>query len=111
MQKLTFTKVELLDILIESVMTYNPSIFKACLWSENLEYSGLNKMRFYRYYKGMVNCTKASSIGELYLKIERYDYSPDALFYNFYDNYHKYSRLSIEVKDKGEKVYINVMPF
>ena len=111
MKKNTFTKDEILDILIESVMTFNSSLLKACLWSENLEFSGLNTMRFYRYYKGMVICKKASSIGELYLKIEKYDYSPDALFYIFHDNYHKYSRLSIEVKNKGEKVYINVMPF
>jgi hypothetical protein len=50
-------------------------------------------------------------MGELYLKIEKYDYIPDALFYNFYDNYHTFSRLSIEVEDKGDKIYIDVMPF
>ena len=92
-------------------MTFNPSLFKQCLWSETLEFSAINKMMYYRYYKRMVNCTKLSSMGELYLKIEKYDYIPDALFYNFYDNYHTFSRLSIEVEDKGDKIYIDVMPF
>ncbi len=51
----------------------------------------------------MVNCTKSSSMGELYLKIEKYDYNPDAIFYNFYDNYHTFSRLSIEIEIKAIK--------
>ncbi len=59
----------------------------------------------------MVNGAKSNSIGDLYLKLEKYDYNPNAQFYNFYDNYHKFDRLSIEVEDKGEKVYINIMPF
>ena len=111
MLKKNYTKKEILDILIESVMTFNPSIYKQCLWSDNLEFCAANKMKYYWYFKGMVNCTKSNSMGELYLKIEKYDYNPDALFYNFYDNYHTYSRLSIEVEDKGENIYIDVMPF
>ena len=59
----------------------------------------------------MVQCTKSSSNGSLYLKIEKYDFRPDALFYNFYDNYHTYYRLSVEVIDYGDKIYIDVMPF
>ena len=94
---------EILDILIESVITFNPSLFKQCLWSESLDFSALNKMMYYWYYKRMVNCTKSSSMGELYLKIEKYDYNPDAIFYNFYDNYHTFSRLSIEIEIKAIK--------
>jgi hypothetical protein len=111
MQKTNYTKEEILDILIESVMTFNPSLYKQCLWSETLEINAVNKMMYYWFYKGIVNCTKSSSMGELYLKIEKYDYNPDALFYNFYDNYHTFSRLSFEVEYKGDKIYIDVMPF
>ena len=111
MLKKNYTKEEILNILIESVMTFNPSLYKQCLWSESLEITAVNKMMYYWYYKGMVNCTKSSSMGELYLKIEKYDYNPDALFYNFYDNYHTYARLTVEVIDKGDKIHIDVMPF
>ena len=111
MLKKNHSKEEILDILIESVMTFNPSLFKQCLWSEHLEIISANKMMFYWYFKGMVNCAKSNSIGDLYLKLEKYDYNPNAQFYNFYDNHHTFDRLSIEVEDKGEKVYINVMPF
>jgi hypothetical protein len=111
MLKKNHSKEEILDILIESVMTFNPSLFKQCLWSEHLEIISANKMMFYWYFKGMVNGAKSNSIGDLYLKLEKYDYNPEALFYNFYDKYHTNSRLTVEVIDKGDKIHIDVMPF
>lgn len=111
MLKKNYTKEEILEILIESVMSFNPSLFKQCLWSESLEINAVNKMMYYWYYKGMVNCTKSSSMGELYLKIEKYNSNKEAQYYNFYDNYHTYTRLTVEVIDKGDKVQVDVMPF
>ena len=69
MLKKNYTKEEILDILIESVMTFNPSLYKQCLWSETLEINAVNKMMYYWYYKGMLKRAKTNSVGELYLKI------------------------------------------
>ena len=44
-------------------------------------------------------------------KIEKYNSNKEAQYYNFYDNYHTYARLTVEVIDKGEKVHVDVMPF
>jgi hypothetical protein len=111
MLKKNYTKEEILVILIESVMSFNPSLFKQCLWSESLEINAINKMMYYWYYKGMVNGAKSNSVGELYLKIEKKSYNPDALYYNFYDNFHIYDRLSIEIIEFEDKLHIDVMPF
>jgi hypothetical protein len=111
MLKKNHSKEEILAILIESVMSFNPSLFKQCLWSEHLEIISANKMMFYWYFKGMVNCAKSNSIGDLYLKLEKKSYNPDALYYNFYDNFHIYYRLSIEIIEFEDKLHIDVMPF
>ena len=45
--------------------------------------------------------------------MQKYTFTKEEILVNLIESviYHKYSRLSIELGDKGEKVYINVMPF
>jgi len=106
-----FTKEDILEIVIESVITFNPSLLKPCLWSECLAFTAVNKMMFYWYFKGMVLNTKCCSKGALFLKIENNSRHDEIKYYHFFDHYHASARLTIEVIDKGEKVHIDVMPF
>ena len=94
-----------------NVLTSKTSTWITIAPANSAYLTAVNKMMYYWYYKGIVNCTKSSSMGELYLKIEKYNSNKEAQYYNFYDNYHTYARLTVEVIDKGDKVQVDVMPF
>lgn len=72
-----------------------------------------NKTRFYQFFKQMVDCTKQNSEGHLTFKIEHEKNNNNQRIYylNFYDKIHKYSRLSIEIKETKESIYLETLPF
>ena len=61
----------------------------------------------------MVNCTKQCSEGQLTYKIEHEEIQNNQISYylNFYDKIHKYSRLSIEIKETKDNIYLDTLPF
>ena len=61
----------------------------------------------------MVSCTKQCSEGKLTFKIENEKTINNQRNYylNFYDKIHKYSRLSIEVRETKENIYLDTLPF
>ena len=61
----------------------------------------------------MLNCVHESSEGELTLKIEKPILVADkqSVNYCFYHNFHKYSRLTIEVEECDNLISLGVMPF
>ena len=99
--------------LIKSCINFDTKSFIPFLLSNNVVTGMPNKMRFYRFFKQMVNCTKHNSDGHLTLKIEDEKNYGNQFNYvlNFYDQIHKYSRLSIEIKETKENIYINTLPF
>lgn len=99
--------------LIKSCVNYDTKAFIPFLLSKNVQTGMPNKMRFYRFFKQMVNCTKQSSKGQLTFKIEHEKYNNNQRNYylNFYDKIHKYSRLSIEIKETKENIYLDTLPF
>ena len=56
--------------LIKSCVNFNAKSFIPFLLSKNVLTGMPNKMRFYRFFKQMVNCTKQNSKGQLTFKIE-----------------------------------------
>lgn len=99
--------------LINSCVNYNTKSFIPFLMSKNVLTGMPNKIRFYIFFKYMVSCTKESSVGQLTFKIEheKRTNSERNYYLNFYDKIHKYPRLSIEIRETKEHIYINTLPF
>lgn len=99
--------------LIKSCVNYYPKTFIPFLMSKNVLTGMPNKTRFYRFFKQMVNCTKQNSEGQLTFRIEHEkikNYQRN-YYLNFYDKIHKYSRLSIEIRETKENIYLDTLPF
>jgi hypothetical protein len=99
--------------LIKSCVNYDTKSFIPFLLSKNVLTGMPNKTRFYRFFKQMVNCTKQSSKGQLTFKIEHEKSNNNQRNYylNFYDKIHKHSRLSIEIRETKENIYLDTLPF
>lgn len=99
--------------LIKACVNYDTKPFIPFLLSNNVQTGIPNKMGFYRYFKKMVNCSKQSSEGPLTFKIEHEKNDSNQRYYklNFYDQIHKYSRLSIEIIETKESIYLDTLPF
>tara|TARA_R110002049_G_scaffold28213_6_gene97160 strand:- start:1674 stop:2012 length:339 start_codon:yes stop_codon:yes gene_type:complete len=99
--------------LIKSCVNYDTKAFIPFLLSKNVQTGMPNKMRFYHFFKEMVNCTKQNSVGHLTFRIEHEKTKNNQRNYylNFYDKIHKYSRLSIEVRETKDNIYLDTLPF
>ena len=65
------TSIEIIKSeLIKSCVNYDTKSFIPFLLSKNVLTGMPNKIRFYRFFKQMVNCTKISSSGQLTVKVE-----------------------------------------
>lgn len=104
---------EILDELIETCLNFNPIHFIPYLLSKNVSTDMPNKVRCYRFFKMMLLCAKQDSVGKLTFRIEKYNWEDDKSveYYNLYDSKHKYSRLSIRVKESKDKIHLSTMPF
>jgi len=104
---------EIKQALIKSCIHNQPIQFIPYLLSKNVTVESPNKIRFYRYFKYLLNCAQCSSEGALTLKMEKYAWEEDKeiSYYNFYDEVHKYSRLSIKYKEVNNHIFLDTMPF
>lgn len=107
------TNQEILNGLVESCLNFNPSHFIPYLMSTKVITDMPNKVRCYRFFKMMLLCAKKDSIGKLIFRIEKYNWEEDksVVYYNLYDSKHKYSRLSIRIKESDDKIHLRTMPF
>ena len=99
--------------LIKSCVEINPKSFIPYLLASNVSTGMPNKTRFYRFFKEMVICLKENSKGNLYFKIENEKTcnSENTYFLNFYDEVHLHSRLSIEIRENKQQIYLDTLPF
>ena len=111
--KKQLTNEIILNKLIESCLIFDPKIFKPYLQSEKVIADAINKQAFYSFYKQMLLSAKENSVEPMTFKIEKVSWEDDEdmLYYNLYDSKHKYSRLSIRVKESADKIYLDIMPF
>ena len=100
-----------LEKLANSCITFSPESFIPYLMSDNVIVSMPTKVVFYSFFKRMVICTKNNSVGKLYLKIEKVPFEENQFYYNFYDDVHKFARLTIVVTYLNEKIELDVLPF
>ena len=101
----------ILEKLANSCITFSPESFVPALMSDKVIVSMPTKVVFYSFFKRMVICTKNNSVGKLYLKIEKVPSEENEFYYNFYDDVHKFARLTIVVTFFNEKIALDVMPF
>ena len=101
----------ILEVLANSCITFTPKSFIPFLMSDDIIVSMPNKVVFYSFFKRMVNCAKNNSVGKLYLKVEKVLIEENQFYYNFYDEVHKFARLTILVTFFEEKIDLDVMPF
>lgn len=99
--------------LVLSCVKNNPKSFLPLLMSIDVQTEFPNKMVFYQFFENMLNCAHESLEGELTLKIEKTIQFADkqSVNYCFYDNIHKYSRFTIEVKESDNLICLGIMPF
>lgn len=103
----------ILNKLVESCLTFNAKLFKPYLQSEIVITDTLDKKKFYWFFKKMLITAKSNSVEPMSFKIEMPDWEDDEdmKHYNLYDSVHKYSRLSIRVRESEDSIYIETMPF
>lgn len=111
--KETFTSSQIKEALITNCIGNNSIELIPYILSKNCEVKFRNKIRFYGYLKELLNCAHKKKKGELFLKIEKYNWvdDEDIVYYNFYDGVHIYDHLSIEVTERENKLILDVMPF
>jgi hypothetical protein len=101
----------ILKALADSCIAFTPESFIPFLMSDDVIVSMPTKVVFYSFFKRMVICTKNNSVGKLYLKIEKVPFEENQFYYNFYDDVHKFARLTIVVTYLNEKIELDVLPF
>ena len=104
---------EIKKSLIQSCISFNAFQFLPYLLSPSVETGFPNKIRFYDYLKYLLEAAKEETEGALKLKIELGGgvEDPDLLSYNFYDEVHKFPRINLQVKEKKDRIYIDLKPF
>lgn len=99
--------------LIKSCVNNKPKAFVPYLLAKEVVTGMPNKILFYAFFKSMVEYASKSSKGPLLLRIEQPEWliDPGVTHYNFYDSIHRYSRLTIEVKETDKYIYLDTLPF
>lgn len=101
-------------ILITSCVICDPSLFIKYLMRPNIKVSFINKMRFYKYFKFILEDAKQiKSDDELTLNIEEsYEINlKGGENYCFYDSKNKAPLIVIEIKETNNLLYVDIHPF
>ena len=108
-----FTIETIKSVLIRSCLENQPKSFIPYLMSEKVTVGMPNKLLFYKFFKMMVGCARKSSVGSLKLKMESPNWKKDksAFYFNFYDEQHLHSRLSIALRESENQLYLETLPF
>ena len=99
------------EALVKACIKSRPSYFKPFLESDKVTTVG-PKDGFYKFFKNMVAFSKRQSEGDLYLKIEVMKKNKkNVMYYNFYDDVHLHSRLTLIVEESNDSIHLDIMPF
>lgn len=97
--------------MVVAVLNKKPRIFLYHLLANNIETTFPNKLRFYEFFKHMLEYAYQISTGPMYLKIETPEYEKEGyIHYCFYDKYHIHSRFYFKLKLSGSKLVIDITP-
>lgn len=88
----------------------NPKLFYSYLQLDNV--ASYKKDSFYEFFSSKVYYMKGKSIGNISLKITKYTDDNEIDIYQFYDEKHKHSFLSLGIKQTQDKItFIDIFPF
>lgn len=100
------------EALIKACINSRPSYFKPFLSSDNVTTEWPDKESFYKFFKYILSASRKNSEGELHLKIKLLDTeNKNVQHYNFYDEVHLHSRLTIIVEESNESIHFDILPF
>lgn len=102
------------SILVKSCMICDPSLFIKSLMRPNVKVSFINKVRFYKYFKFIIEDAKQNkSDEELTLKIEDpYEINfQGGKNYCFYDSNKRAPLIIVEAKESNGILYVDIHPF
>lgn len=104
---------EIKNALVESCLNGDAELFINFLHSDLVETNMPNKMRFYKFFKRMIENSQSNTIGGLNLVIKDADWLKEkgSQTYCFYDQMHKYPRLTLIVRENKNKIIIETTPF
>lgn len=69
------------------------------------------KSDFWNWFEKMYGCARKNSTGAWRLALETCLHNPKATSYCFYDEVHKYPRLTIDITTEENEVCLVIMPF
>lgn len=98
--------------LIKSCVKIDASIFLIHLKSNELITNMPNKLRFYMFFRYMINNLNTNSNQNLHYKWKRINWmSEQKISLQIFDDYHKHSRLNFVIELKNNKLLIETLPF
>src|SRR5690606_6724240 len=107
--------VDIKKALIKSCLEGDAKLFSPYLKSPKVKVVDRweNKLMYYHYFDHMLKSVHRNNTNKLFLKVETpvWEKDKDVVYYEFYDSIHKQSRLSILVKEDGDSITIDVLPF
>jgi GH15 family glucan-1,4-alpha-glucosidase len=107
-EKIEFIK----EALIKACIKSRPSYFKPFLSSEKVTTEWPDKESFYKFFKYMLSNSRKMSVGELNLIIRHQkEKNKNVQYYEFYDQTHVHSRLTLIIEESNETIHIEILPF
>lgn len=102
-----------ISILIKSCLEIKPQIFLAELKKRKTIITNMpNKLRFYTFFKYMINSLNYNSNKDLHYKWKRIQWmSEQKISLQIFDTYHKHSRLNFIIQIINDKIFIQTLPF
>lgn len=98
--------------LITSCLEINPKIFFSELIKSDVITNMPNKMRFYIFFKYMIECLDCNSNKKMHYKWKRIKWmKKDKISLQIFDDYHKFPRLTFIIERSKTNLYIETSPF
>jgi len=108
LEKIEFIK----EALIKACIKSRPSYFKPFLSSDKVTTEWPDKESFYKFFKYMLSNSRKMSVGELNLKIRHQkEMNKNVQYYEFYEQAHVHSRLTLIIEESNETIHIEILPF
>lgn len=103
---------EIINGLIKSCLTIEPHSFLHHLKNKNVVTNMPNKLRFYSFFKHMVECLNCNSNKQLHYKWKKIQWGKEyKIGLQIFDTIHKYPRLTFIIGKQKAKLYIQTLPF
>lgn len=99
------------EALIKACINSDSNYFKPYIFLEKVKCEP-DKENFHKLFKYMLDVSKKTSQGELFLKISiPNSEKKNVQHYEFFDTLHLHSRLTIIVEEYSDSIYLDILPF